>query len=415
MGRFPFRRWSVLLVTVLATLGVGLALLRLLSESRPPQAPAVRPVWTFEPPQRGAVVSSPLVAGKRVYVAVVQDLGPSSSGAVSALERATGRVVWRFDADGTMLQTYSSPCLDAGRLYLGEGMHGNHACKFYCLDAATGKELWHAETTDHIESSPCVADGKVFFAAGDDGVYGLDATTGKEAWHARLPVHIDSSPTLDGGRLYVGSGVTNARKTTAVYCLDAADGTERWHVGTDLPVWGSVAVADGRLFVPLGNGGLLQGPEAPERPAGGLLCLDAADGRRLWRYSAGDALLARPTPDGGRVVFGSRDGHCTCLDRDGGLCWTVDLGSPVVTHVASSDGRLYVVPLRGPVTCLDALTGTRLWAYDLAAATRTTPQLLSSPTAVAWDEGEPGGRRIFFGTELKNPVSSAAVVYCLED
>src|SRR5205814_1193228 len=80
-------------------------------------------------------------------------------------------------------------------------------CQFYCLDAADGHKLWQFETAGHIESSPCVADGKVFFGAGDDGLYCLDAGTGSRRWHFQGPFHIDTSPAVAGGRVYAGSGV----------------------------------------------------------------------------------------------------------------------------------------------------------------------------------------------------------------
>jgi outer membrane protein assembly factor BamB len=403
----------VLLATVvLAALAAGFAGLRLLSV--PPHPPtAVSVVWTFEPPQRGAFISSPAVAADRVYVAAVQDVGPLSSGAVYALDAGTGKVIWKFDGGGTMQQTYSSPCLDSGRLYLGEGMHGNHVCKFYCLDAATGRERWHVEAADHIESSPCVADGRVLFAAGDDGVYCLDAATGAERWHFRAPVHIDASPAVSGGRVYVGSGVTATRTSAGLFCLDAADGRQLWHRPTELPVWGR-SVPDGdRVFVPLGNGRLLERPAPPDRPAGGLLCVDAASGQPLWYHAAGDALMVGPSVGGGRVYFGARDGSCSCLDRDGRPCWQADLGSPVVTRPALLDGRVYAVALAGPVACLDADTGKVLWKFDVAAHSQAHPQLVSSPAVVA-AEGR-RGRRVCFGTELKGPVSSAAVLYCLQD
>jgi outer membrane protein assembly factor BamB len=398
---------------LLLTAGVvlaGVGSLGLLT-NRPPPAPADRVVWTFEQPQRGAIISSPLVTDDRVYVAAVRDLGPASFGAVCALDRATGKRLWDFDAGSAMRQTYSSPCLDSGRLYLGEGMHGNHVCTFYCLDADSGRERWHFKTSDHIESSPCAADGKVFFGAGDDGVWCLDAATGKECWHFAPPIHVDASPIVVAGRLYVGSGVTNTRNAPGMFCLDAATGQELWHVATDLPVWGTAAADGDRVFVPLGNGRLL---ESADHPAGALLCLDLS-GHQQWRCPVGDGVLARPTLDAGHVYFGSRDGGCTCLDRDGQLCWRTDMGGPVVTRAALDDGRLYVLPVRGPVTCLDARSGKALWTFDLAAYSQTTPRLLSSPAVRTVAEGAQVSRRIYFGTELQNGVTSAAVLYCLRD
>ena len=89
---------------------------------------------------------------------------------------------------------YSSPGVANGRLYIGEGMHGNSESKLYCLDATTGERLWRFGTKGQIESSPCVADGRVFFGAGDDGVYALDAASGAKLWHFERGLNIDSSP-----------------------------------------------------------------------------------------------------------------------------------------------------------------------------------------------------------------------------
>src|SRR5690242_18786290 len=167
-------------------------------------------------------------------------------------------------------------------------MHGNHLCNLYCLDTATGRELWHFPTEDHIESSPRAAGGKVFFGAGDDGVYGVDAATGSETWHFRAPVHVDTSPAPAARVVYVGSGVSRTRTSPAVYCLDAATGRPVWRRPTDLPAWGSPAADGDRVFVGLGNGRLLESAAPPERPAGDLLCLDAATGEPLWDYPVAD-------------------------------------------------------------------------------------------------------------------------------
>ena len=57
----------------------------------------------------------------------------------------------------------STPALAAGRLYVGEGLHEDADCRLYCLEAATGRELWSFAARSHVESSPRVAGGRVFF------------------------------------------------------------------------------------------------------------------------------------------------------------------------------------------------------------------------------------------------------------
>src|SRR5262249_54613511 len=133
-----------------------------MSLPRSRQAEGVKLVWTFAPRERGAIISSPTVQEDRIYVAAIQEAGFSNYVVVYCLNRAMGEALWHFDDDGAMQQVFSSPCLAAGRLYVGEGLHENRGCKLYCLDASTGRKLWHFETASHIESSPCIADGKVY-------------------------------------------------------------------------------------------------------------------------------------------------------------------------------------------------------------------------------------------------------------
>lgn len=191
---------------VLATFALGCGVLA--ATPRPAGAPSpIAVAWTFEPPARGAIISTPLVAGDRIYVGVLRDSGVGTArGAVYGLARDSGHVVWTFDDSKSMRAMYSSPCLSNGRLYIGEGMHGDLDSKLYCLDAATGAKLWDFRTSGHVESSPCVAEGRVLFGAGDDGLYALDAATGARRWHFHGDFHIDASPAVVAGRVYVGSG-----------------------------------------------------------------------------------------------------------------------------------------------------------------------------------------------------------------
>jgi outer membrane protein assembly factor BamB len=373
-------------------------------------------VWTFEPPERGGIASSPLVAGERIYLSVIHDAGLATYGRVYCLDRRTGKPIWNFDNDGRMLHMYSSPCLAEGRLYVGEGMHQNFSCKFYCLDANTGNELWHFQTAGHIESSPCVGEGRVFFGAGDEGLYCLDAVSGAQRWNFRGDIHVDTSPQVVGQRVYAGSGTSRLHKSTEIFCLDAASGAEVWRKRTELPVWGSPAVAGDAAFFGLGNGRLLEPPAPPDRPAGALLCVDARSGTERWRFTGSDAVFCRPALDEAHVYFGARDHFCYCLDRDRGqLAWKVDMRSPVVARPVLADARLYAVSSGGLVQCLDAGQGLVLWTFDLAAHSRTRPQIFSSPSVIRAEGMDGHHHLLYVGSELSNSVSSAAVLYCLRD
>jgi outer membrane protein assembly factor BamB len=376
-------------------------------------------VWKFEPQDPGTIASSPLVAGDRVYVAAAHGGVFEKYGRLYCLDRATGKELWRFDDDQGMKQVFSTPCLADGRLYIGEGFHQDSNCKLYCLDAATGKKQWEFITSSHTESSPCVVDGKVYFGAGDDGVFCLDAASGNEVWH--YPgLHVDCNPCVTGGRLYAGSGVGDIYRETCLFCVDAATGKEVWRVPADLPVWGSPTLAGKHLFAGLGNGNFL---ESADKPAGAVLCVEAETGQRIWHCDVPDGVLDRPGVDRHRVYFGSRDGHCYCVDRrTGSLRWKCALGSPVVTApaLARAPGSavvtgVYAAAAAGRVCCLDPDTGTADWMLDVGKQVKGEPELLSSPAVAVSREGAAERRQLFFGAGLKSPVGESAVLYCHED
>jgi outer membrane protein assembly factor BamB len=400
----PIMLWAL----VFACAGLGAS-----SLPRPAASEGVRVAWVFEPSEPGAFLSSPRIAGDRIYAAAIHGRGRLPFGVVYCLDRNSGECLWKFDDDENLQQVFSTPCLADGRLFIGEGLHENHGCKFYCLDAVTGRKLWDFETPSHTESSPCVAGDWVYFGAGDDGLYCFEAATGKPRWHFHEPLHIDANPAVAGTRLYAGSGVSQAHSDTQIFCLDTATGQIVWRKRMDLPSWGT-PVPDGRhVFFGLGNG---RYNSSAEKPAGALLCVEADTGRVVWRHEVPDAVLGKPAVDAEHVYLGARDGFCYCLDRDRGeFCWKRDLGSPVVTAPALIGRRLYVAASGGNVCCLQADTGATVWSFDVAAHSERVPQVFSSPEVVHEQgcEGEP--RRIYFGAGLASSLHNSAALYCLED
>ena len=195
-------------------------------------------VWTFDLKSRGMIASAPLVAGDVTYVGITHDGDFSTgAGAIYCLDSRTGQERWSTLKSIKMGPiSLSTPCLVNGRLYIGEGFHENRNCQLRCLEADTGKLLWAFPTASHVEASPSVVDGRVYFGAGDDGIFCVDAGTGKEVWH--FPgLHVDSTPLVDKGFVYAGSGVGDVVKTTAIVCLDAGTGEKKWQQPLKLPAW----------------------------------------------------------------------------------------------------------------------------------------------------------------------------------
>jgi outer membrane protein assembly factor BamB len=387
----------------------------------------LRAQGTVLPKAGGMVVSSPLVVGDRVYVSAAHKAGLDTFGAVYCLDRKTRKVVWATDDDGGMKQMFSSPCVAAGRLYVGEGFHDDPDCKLYCLDARTGKKRWEFQTGSQTEATPCVAGGKVFVGAGNDGVYCLDARTGKKLWqYAAAPgkgrlLRVGASPVVAGKRLYVGSGVDRFSPDnpgeTALLCLDAGTGRPVWKVPVSLPAWGAPAVAGDRVYFGLGNGDVFT--EA-KRPAGALLCLDARNGKKVWEVKMAGGVLGRPVLDLENVYFGARDHHCYCLDRaTGKQRWKKDLGSPVIASPAlvfdPEDGHtagVFAVATAGRVCCLDPATGKAHWTYKNLENTGNA-HLSSAPRVVVRRAEDGDHRWIYFGAALNG--LSTPVLYRIED
>lgn len=370
-------------------------------------------VW-FESPDVELIYSAVTLTPTHAYFGGEKDT-LFRKGAVVCVDRATGKQKWAF-SDRELRSVYSTPVVSGGRVYVGEGLHTDPACRLICLNADTGEKVWEFRTTSHTEGMPAVADGRVYFSAGDDGLFCVDAA-GHEVWHYKgreQGLHVDSAVTVANGRVYAGSGYT----TFAAFCLDAHSGAEVWKKELPYRSFGNPLVSGDRVFYGVGSGRLSEdlNSEAepgrpPERQVGGVVvALSAATGDLVWRHDLPQSVHTQIVADSVGVYAASRDGGVYALARESGRrLWRFDYGAPLGDKAAVGNAAaaypgenlfltVYSVHPQGLVQAHHPLTGAVFWSRGVSEFTDRQAEVASNPTAEVSGDGKT--RQVFVPVTL---------------
>lgn len=250
-----------------------------------------------------------------------------SSGKFFAVDLVTQRELWSFDFPGR-LGAHTTPLIINDLVYFGS-LSGN----FYALDRASGKPKWQFNAGRNGGwARPVFAAGKVISAQWGGSIYAWDAVTGKETWKVALKKGAFSL-MISGDTLYYVSeeGYLNA--------LDVANGSERAgfrkgnRTENHLAAWrgkvlyggwdaGGVFAVDastGERIWKYDNG---LGCNEPAL-AGGVIYLtcrdqkvyavDANSGKKLWSSDTKQADMSAPFVTGGALYFIADDGKVHSL------------------------------------------------------------------------------------------------------
>ena len=136
---------------------------------------------------------------------------PAQTGVADGALGDEFEVAWTFEAGGAIV---SSPVVVGGRVYFGCDDQ-----KIHCLRFSDGKELWAHETEDIIEAPPMVHEGVVYCGSSDFYMYAVDALTGERLWRYETDDRV-----LGGAAAVPGpDGATHiifGSYDTHLYCLD---------------------------------------------------------------------------------------------------------------------------------------------------------------------------------------------------
>jgi outer membrane protein assembly factor BamB len=236
---------------------------------------------------------------------------------------------------------------------------------------------WKLTADGPIRSTPVVAAGVVYLAAGSGSLYAVDLVTGRQRWLVHASTSNLSTPDIVGDTVIVGTVDDGLR------AFDAKTGKPRWSVAADGPVSGAPADMDGTLVFATG--------------AGRVVAVDAATGSERWTADAGASVYSSLAIGGGIVVVGTNEGSIVAFGlRDGTVRWKTvvgdagRVGTPTIAggRVFASTGLDASVPPSHHIIALDAGMGNALWRYaSPTGAAMYTPAVSGTQAFVTSEDG----------------------------
>jgi len=233
-------------------------------------------LWSFD--MRQPSVASPVTDGKRVYLT-------GSSGKSYALDVRDGTVIWSNAMADGFVETI--PLIYRGMLIFGTW--NNH---LYALDTESGTLLWdwyNGYSNRMLSPAACVpiaVDGRIFVVAPDRKMACLDASTGKLLWHSDLgKIAVRESIGITADSTLILAKTMNG--VTVGVNADGREGSVMWKTGFDIGYDIAPAVIEeqaGVILIPSDKGVI----HAASRE----------DGRLLWSHRISSCLINRIVPLG---------------------------------------------------------------------------------------------------------------------
>ena len=240
-----------------------------------------------------------------------------------ALDAGSGDNLWTIPTTLAAAGFAADPTNN--RLYIGL----QDSC-LHMYNANTGAEIWKYKTGGAIYSTPLLADGLIYFGSHDGFLYALNAATGAWKWSVRSTPYLQDCPTWFNNTVYF-TGTDGY-----LYAVHAKTGHIKWIYKTPRPyrleLPQNPAVQNGLIYF---NGG-----------DDHLYCLDAANGQFRWKSRltglSGQGSVSSPTAENGRV-FIRNNADLICMDAfTGSRLWAVQLQYHVTSEPLAKNNMVYI-------------------------------------------------------------------------
>lgn len=194
-----------------------------------------QPLWSVMPLEAiryEAFVEGVVTHGDTVYASITDNTSPTGHlmrGWIVALDRYTGRVLWRYVNERAGEPHDASYHAVAGRVLLVNDRRGG---AFFGLDRFTGKEVWRYVGPSNRYGAWDVfkvGDGVAYLASNDTYAYAFDPETGKIRWKTSLVGSANASAVC-GDHVFISVGL--------LYKLRRSDGKVETSYFADQ--WGNV-------------------------------------------------------------------------------------------------------------------------------------------------------------------------------
>ena len=192
-------------------------------------------IWKFR--SEGPVHSTPSIAGGLAFFAGCDEI-------FHAVRLSDGKEAFNVSSGA---YTGASPALRDGAAYYGT--FNNEVLMVKLAQHAVGWRYQHPQRKFPYYSSAAVLNDRVIVGGRDKLVHGL-TRAGKSAWTFATRARVESSPAIADGRVFVGSNDGH------FYVLNLATGAKLWDFNAGAPLSASPAIANGRIVIGTQDGRL---------------------------------------------------------------------------------------------------------------------------------------------------------------